>query len=132
MGPIELIFISGIAVAIAVIIHYFTDGYDPYMSRIKFSTFKSLYYINTKKWKLRDDHITYLITKDKKVNFRFGLIDYYKYKYFVTFDKNHDVQVQDISLVMEDCKKEIQRYREKNKAEMEKLLKNIRDTKQND
>lgn len=58
---------------------YFCDGYYLMEPKIKFTQFKNFYSVNPDRWRLQHGDVA-CITGAKRIELRFGFIDYYRYK----------------------------------------------------
>lgn len=58
---------------------YFCDGYYLMEPKIKFTQFKNFYSVNPDRWRLQHGDVA-CITGIKRIELRFGFIDYYRYK----------------------------------------------------
>lgn len=121
-----------VAVILFLVVNYLLSTNRNHI-KISFDKFLNLYNINKDKWTLNrsyneavytipptDKHSFSRYSFGKEVCFRFGLIDFYKYKFFSYNEKHDNLNAnknKKLAEVLEDIQKDITEYREKLKED---------------
>lgn len=112
---------------------YFTDGYYSREPKIKFTQFKNFYSVNPDRWRIQHGDVACL-TGTKKVELRFGFIDYYRYKLWrrsIIKNKAEQEKSKEMDEVITAVKRDIAASEAKAKQMQEEFLNTLKYTYEN-
>ena len=109
---------------------YFCDGYYLMEPKIKFTQFKNFYSVNPDRWIIQHGDVA-CFTGTKKVDLRFGFIDYYRYKLWrrcIIKNKAKQRKAEEMDTVISAVKRDIAASEAKAKQMQEEFLNNLKYT----
>ena len=121
------------AMLIVLLGMYFCDGYYLMEPKIKFTQFKNFYSVNPDRWIIQHGDVA-CITGTKKVDLRFGFIDYYRYKLWrrsIIKNKAKQRKAEEMDTVISAVKRDIAASEAKAKQMQEEFLNTLKYTYDN-